>query len=447
MDTVLLCLRSHLPAAAWQVPARSAPHVASGPYGSSPRLAPAAPHGCSQGWHCQSALPQLPQVCQSGHPHTPRAPSSFSHSNPACLCWVSLPWPFSCSTFTLLPAFSHFPSLHPADWVPRHVQPRRFASHASPPFARLFLLLSLPPAYRTSDTMGLFFFFPLSCSFWLPRPLISFGVWEERREEEGGGGEAAFPRAFVRAKWPGRAAALPRRRAARRWGRSCGIEVSGATQLRPPRAGGSWDSMGSWLRRLGGGETLFSSFSSLLQPSRPGGGRDQLSLGKAMGRGPALATGLCSGCAGVGRTRGSQGSRVVPGTRVVQGCCSPRQPCPRQPAGCGAELPAAGVLPRAGPRRGPTLPELLPCHAPPGCNSPTPRMARSSPAALQLTPQQCPPCTPTASHAANAAAPIPNSPQPHGRSYRLPQLPPQLPGPRTPTSHPVCCGTVPWHSR
>ncbi|XP_052642492.1 complement C1q tumor necrosis factor-related protein 5 [Harpia harpyja] len=37
--------------------------------------------------------------------------------------------------------------------------------------------------------MGLFFFFPLSCSFWLPRPLISFGVWEERREEEGGGVE------------------------------------------------------------------------------------------------------------------------------------------------------------------------------------------------------------------------------------------------------------------
>ncbi|XP_063274040.1 complement C1q tumor necrosis factor-related protein 5 [Prinia subflava] len=34
--------------------------------------------------------------------------------------------------------------------------------------------------------MGLFFFFPLSCSFWLPRPLISFGVWEERRGEEGG---------------------------------------------------------------------------------------------------------------------------------------------------------------------------------------------------------------------------------------------------------------------
>ncbi|KAM7082871.1 LOW QUALITY PROTEIN: complement C1q tumor necrosis factor-related protein 5 [Ciconia maguari] len=34
--------------------------------------------------------------------------------------------------------------------------------------------------------MGLFFFFPLSCSFWLPGPLISFGVWEERREEEGG---------------------------------------------------------------------------------------------------------------------------------------------------------------------------------------------------------------------------------------------------------------------
>uniref|UniRef100_H0YQ39 C1q and TNF related 5 n=1 Tax=Taeniopygia guttata TaxID=59729 RepID=H0YQ39_TAEGU len=33
--------------------------------------------------------------------------------------------------------------------------------------------------------MGFFFFFPLSCSFWLPRPLISFGVWEERRGEEG----------------------------------------------------------------------------------------------------------------------------------------------------------------------------------------------------------------------------------------------------------------------
>lgn len=205
--------------------------------------------------------------------------------------------------------------------MPRRVQPRWLAAHASSPFARLFVSLSLPPAYSTSDTMGLFFFFPLSCSFWLPRPLISFGVWEERREEEGGGGgEAAFPRAFVRAKWSGRAAALPRRRAARHRGRSRRIAVSGATPLCLPHAGGSWDSPGSWLQRLGGGETLLSSFSSLLQPSRPGGGRERLCWGKATGRGPAPAAGLRSRCADVGRAGGSPGSRVVPSTGVVRHC-------------------------------------------------------------------------------------------------------------------------------
>lgn len=40
-------------------------------------------------------------------------------------------------------------------------------------------------------------------------------------------------------------------------GRSRGIAVSGATQLCPPCAGGSCGSLGSWLRRLGGGEALF----------------------------------------------------------------------------------------------------------------------------------------------------------------------------------------------
>lgn len=189
MAAALLCLL--LPAAARHVPARSAPHAASGPNAGTPQLAPAAPHGCSQGWHCQPVCAPLspwpqpccqgqPRGCQLGDPHTPRTPSSFSHSNPACLCWVSLPWSFSCSTYTLLPVCSRFPSLCPAARVPRHVCSPCLRS------ASLFISLSLPPAYSTSDTMGLFFFFPLSCSFWLPRPLISFGVWEERREEEGG---------------------------------------------------------------------------------------------------------------------------------------------------------------------------------------------------------------------------------------------------------------------
>ena len=412
MAAVLLCLCFHLPAAAWHVPARSAPHVAPRPYVSTPRLAPAAPRRCSRDRHCQpvctlpSPLPQpccqgQPRGCQSRDPHAPRAPSSFCHSNPACLCWVSLPWPSSCSAFILLPVSSSFPSLRPAASVLRHVEPRWFAAHASSPFARLFVSFSLPPAYSTSNTIGLFFFFPLSCSFWLPRPLISFGVWEERREEEEGGGEAAFPRAFVRAKWSGRATALPRRRAARRRGRSRGIAVSGATQFCSPRAGGSWDLLGSWLRRLGGGEILFSSFSSLLQPSRPGGGRERLSQGKATGREPALAVGLHSRCADVGRAGGSPGSRVVPGTGVVRhsrGCCSPRQLCPRESARHGAEPLAAGMLPRAGPQRSPALPELPPHHTPPRCNNPTPRTARSSPAALQLTPQQSPASTPTYTH-------------------------------------------------
>lgn len=52
MAAVLLCLRFHLPAAAWHIPARSAPHAAPGPYVGTPRLAPAAPRGCSWGWHC-----------------------------------------------------------------------------------------------------------------------------------------------------------------------------------------------------------------------------------------------------------------------------------------------------------------------------------------------------------------------------------------------------------
>lgn len=124
MAAVLLCLHFHLPAAAWHVPARSAPHAASGPYAGIPQLAPAAPHGCSQGWRCQpvcALLPPLtqpccqgqPRGCQSGDLHAPRAPSSFSRSNPAGVWWVSLSRPFSCSTFTLLPVFSRFPSLPP----------------------------------------------------------------------------------------------------------------------------------------------------------------------------------------------------------------------------------------------------------------------------------------------------------------------------------------------
>lgn len=266
-----------------------------------------------------------------------------------------------------------------------------------------------------------------------------------------GGGEAAFPRAFVRAKWSGRAAALPHRRAARRWGRSRGIAVSGATQLRPPRAAGRWDSMGSWLWRLGGGETLFSSFSSLLQPLRPGGGREQLSRGKATGREPAPAVGLCSRCVGVGRAGGSPGGRVVPCTGVVQhgqGCCSPRQPCPREPAGRGAELPAAGMLPRAGPRRSPTLPELPSRHALPGCNNPTPRIAHSSSAALQRTPQQSPTGTPMHTHSqprCRCGSSHPKQPPTaHTELLPLAHAAPPSPAPWPRHPHELSCGGACW---
>lgn len=173
-----------------------------------PRTSPAS-------WHdCNAPLPALgPACCCPAHPclltstGCPRAPPAGASSSlqvlpalalPACMCpaillaSALLPGPaprltvrgppcskgslflsaaptlpifagfpslgLSLFPLTLLPVFSCFPSLHPAAWVPRRVQPKWFAAHTSSPFARLFPLLSLPPAYSTSDTMGLFFF-------------------------------------------------------------------------------------------------------------------------------------------------------------------------------------------------------------------------------------------------------------------------------------------------
>lgn len=179
----LLARAQHCSACASTCPARSAQRAGTA------QMDPVASPGCSQGWHCQAgcALPSLlPQLCcQSGHPHSLRAPSSFCHSISLCLAgFPSLS--FHLVSFPSAACFPCFPALHPAAQVPSRAQLRWFTACASSPSARLFAELSLPPAYSTSDIMGLFFFFPLSCSFWLPRPLISFGVWEERRGEEGG---------------------------------------------------------------------------------------------------------------------------------------------------------------------------------------------------------------------------------------------------------------------
>lgn len=61
-------------------------------------------------------------------------------------------------------------------------------SHPTPPLAPLGCLSGSPFPLLTAlpTTRDYFSFFPLSCSFWLPGPVISFGVWEERRGEEGG---------------------------------------------------------------------------------------------------------------------------------------------------------------------------------------------------------------------------------------------------------------------
>lgn len=250
-----------------------------------------------------SAVPFASAVLPLRAPVHPEGSLFFLPLHLSLPCWISLSQPLSCFLYLccLFPLFSSTPSCCPC------AQPcpaEAFAACASSPSAGLFAELSLPPAHSTSDIMGLFFFFPLSCSFWLPRPLISFGVWEERRGEEGGGGEAASLRAFVRAKWPGRASALPQRRAARSRDRNGGIAVSGDTQ--PGRAGTPWlPASRAWAE-----ERHFSPPFPLC--CRRGGGREQHFWAKATGRGPALALGLSPRCAAVGRAGGSPGRGVGP---------------------------------------------------------------------------------------------------------------------------------------
>ncbi|RLV89018.1 hypothetical protein DV515_00015099, partial [Chloebia gouldiae] len=146
---------------------------------------PAASPACSRGWHCPAECACCRPLClSSAATQGTRSPSQLPLLSVTLSASLDFPpSAFISFPFPLLPVF---PVFLPSTPVPSHAQLSWFTACASSPSARLFAALSLPPAYSTSDIMGLFFFFPLSCSFWLPRPLISFGVWEERRGEEGG---------------------------------------------------------------------------------------------------------------------------------------------------------------------------------------------------------------------------------------------------------------------
>lgn len=213
--------------------------------------------------------------------------------------------------------------------------------------------------------MGLFFFFPMSCSFWLLRPLISFGVWEERREEEGGGGEAAFPRAFVRAKWSGRATALPRRRAARQeprdrseWGYPAlsalcrgELGLAGVLAAAPGRRRGTFsppfplscsrrvqergESSFPWARPRGEGQSwLWGSALAVLMWEGPGAAR---AAGWSPTPGWSSAAGDAAAQTAVPQGTGRVWSRAAGNTDVAKGRattqpCAPRAAAPPRTA-------------------------------------------------------------------------------------------------------------------
>lgn len=240
---------------------------------------------------------------------------------------------------------------------------------ASSPFARLFVLLSLPPPHSTSDTVGLFFFFPLSCSFWLPRPLISFGVGEERCEEEEGGGEAAFPKAFVRAKWSGRVAALQRRRAARCRGRSRGIAVSGLPSsgrelafpgvlaLAPGWRRDTFLFLFLFVAAVTSRRGMRAAFPG--QGHREGASTARGALLSPHGRGDGLGAAWAAGWSLALRCSGTAGDAAAP-RAVPQGASRERS---RAADSSDVAEGRAVMQPRA--------PGLLPRHTPPGWENPT----------------------------------------------------------------------------
>lgn len=228
-----------------------------------------------------------------------------------------------------------------------------------------------------------------------------------------GGGEAASLR-FVRAKWPGGASALPQRRAG-----GPGQEPRARSEWGYP-AGGSWDSPASRLRLLGGGETLFSSFSVVE------GGREQLFWVKATGRGPALAPGLSPRCAAAGRAGGSPGRGVVPAAGWAR-------PGMLQPAGGGAEPPGCcqGQGHDAAPR-------------PPSCR-PTAHPQSQQPHLGTLTAHHLPALHPPARPAIaghDGAVPTPKSPQPHAQN----RCPGPTPAPRSRPGLSRGCRMMWWHT-
>lgn len=228
-----------------------------------------------------------------------------------------------------------------------------------------------------------------------------------------GGGEAASLRAFVREKWPGRASALPQQRAARSRDRNRGITVSGDNQPRrelglpaflAPAPGRRRDTFLLLFLFVAVVEGEESSFSG----SRPRGGGQRWPWGSALVA--LLWEGL--GAARAGGWSRQRGGPARPGML---------QPCPGEPAGGGAEPPAAGMLPRAGPRHSPAFPELPPHHAPPRGNNPIPGTLT----AQQLSALNPPARSPIAGH--DGAVPTPKSPQPHTKPLAQPLALPHTP--------------------
>lgn len=228
-----------------------------------------------------------------------------------------------------------------------------------------------------------------------------------------GGGEAASLRAFVREKWPGRASALPQRRAARSRDRNRGITVSGDNQ---PEGAGTpcLPGSGAWAE-----ERHFSPPFPLC--CRRGGGREQLFWVKATGRGPALALGLSPRCTAVGRAGGSPGRGVVP----AAGWSGTAGDAAAVPRGAGRGWSGAAGSRDAAKGRATAQPRVpraaAPPRTPPRGNNPTPGTLT----AQQLSALNPPARSPIAGH--DGAVPTPKSPQPHTKPLAQPLALPHTP--------------------